>query len=92
LFDEPTSALDQTTEVKIMKTINDWLGTLLTTATGKRTSVFIAHRLSTISDCDIIYVLNEGQVIEQGTHHELLKLGGMYAHMWESQSKHHLNS
>jgi ABC-type multidrug transport system fused ATPase/permease subunit len=85
-LDEPTSALDQSTEMKIMRTINEWLHD---GDGGKRTSIFIAHRLSTISDCDVIYVLDKGRVVEQGSHHQLLQLGGMYATMWESQSKHH---
>ncbi|KAJ3369923.1 Iron-sulfur clusters transporter atm1, mitochondrial [Kappamyces sp. JEL0680] len=78
LFDEPTSALDQQTESRIMKTIFDWLRQ----NGDQKTAVFIAHRLSTIADCDLIYVLKEGRVIESGNHQELIEQGGTYAEMW----------
>ncbi|KAJ3272858.1 Iron-sulfur clusters transporter atm1, mitochondrial [Terramyces sp. JEL0728] len=80
LFDEPTSALDQNTETKIMGTIKNWLS-----HQTKKTAVFIAHRLSTISDCDLIYVLDNGQIIEKGTHQELFAKGGLYYEMWVAQ-------
>ena len=67
-----------------MKNILSWLQ-----SHQNKTAVFIAHRLSTISDCDLIYVLNEGKVLEQGTHEELMQQNGMYAEMWKSQSKAH---
>ncbi|KAJ3312635.1 Iron-sulfur clusters transporter atm1, mitochondrial [Boothiomyces sp. JEL0838] len=84
LFDEPTSALDQNTETKIMSTIKNWLS-----QGNRKTAVFIAHRLSTVSDCDLIYVIDKGQIIEQGTHQELLAKGGLYYEMWVAQHKHH---
>lgn len=64
-----------------METVNTWLS-------GKhdKTSVFIAHRLSTIANCDLIYVLDKGRVVEKGTHKELLQLGGLYSEMWYAQS------
>lgn len=83
MFDEPTSALDQSTESRIMASIHAWLR-------GKeqtRTSVFIAHRLATIADCDVIYVVDGGGIVETGAHEELLKKGGAYAHMWKAQSR-----
>jgi len=52
-----------------------------------RTSIFIAHRLATVMDADIIFVLDGGKVTEQGSHDELMRLGGMYARMWEAQLK-----
>ncbi|KAG1869651.1 P-loop containing nucleoside triphosphate hydrolase protein [Suillus tomentosus] len=79
-FDEATSALDAHTETELMRSIN---GTLLDKA---RTSIFIAHRLRTVVEADLIIVLKEGQVAEQGTHEELLRLGGLYHNMWVQQA------
>jgi ABC-type multidrug transport system fused ATPase/permease subunit len=84
MFDEPTSSLDQNTETKIMRTIKDWINS---SQEKRKTAIFIAHRLSTISDCDLIYVMNEGRVVEFGTHEQLLDLNGLYASMWRLQSK-----
>ncbi|KAI0028421.1 P-loop containing nucleoside triphosphate hydrolase protein [Vararia minispora EC-137] len=78
-FDEATSALDAATEAELMRNIN---ATLL----GKRrTSIFIAHRLRTVVEADIIFVLKDGVVVEQGTHEELLRHGGLYHAMWVEQ-------
>ncbi|KAF9243531.1 P-loop containing nucleoside triphosphate hydrolase protein [Melanogaster broomeanus] len=79
-FDEATSALDAHTESEIMKSINN---TLLN---SERTSIFIAHRLRTVIEADLIIVLKGGQVVEQGTHEELLRLGGLYHDMWVQQA------
>ncbi|KAK2460266.1 hypothetical protein APHAL10511_007655 [Amanita phalloides] len=79
-FDEATSALDAQTESELMKNINT---TLLDKA---RTSLFIAHRLRTVVEADLIIVLKEGQVVEQGTHEELVHLGGLYYSMWQQQA------
>ena len=79
-FDEATSALDTHTEQKLLQNIDSIL------KEKARTSVFVAHRLRTIFDCDIIFVLKEGQVVEQGTHNELLKIhNGVYANLWAAQ-------
>ena len=51
-----------------------------------RTSIVVAHRLSTIAGLDKIVVLHDGKIVEQGTHKELLKLGGEYASLWNRQS------
>ena len=79
LLDEATSALDTRTE-------QDILATLHAVAEG-RTSLSIAHRLSTIADADAILVLNDGRLAEQGTHAELLRMGGLYAEMWARQAE-----
>jgi ATP-binding cassette, subfamily B (MDR/TAP), member 7 len=78
-FDEATSALDTYTEQALLQNINSIL------KEKARTSVFIAHRLRTIFDCDVIFVLKDGQVAEKGTHDELLRLGGLYASLWNAQ-------
>ncbi|KAI9434344.1 P-loop containing nucleoside triphosphate hydrolase protein [Lactarius indigo] len=79
-FDEATAALDAQTESELMKNIN---ATLLDSA---RTSIFIAHRLRTVVEADVIIVLKEGTVVEQGTHEELLRAGGLYYSMWQEQA------
>ncbi len=79
LLDEATSALDTRTE-------QDILATLHRVSTG-RTSLSIAHRLSTIADADRILVLDQGSLAEQGTHPELLRMGGLYAAMWARQAE-----
>ena len=71
LCDEPTAALDSITEYEIMRDIRA-LG-------AGRTVVLIAHRLSTVRDADMILVMDKGQVVEQGTHDELVGMGGVYA-------------
>lgn len=50
-----------------------------------RTTIAIAHRLSTIANSDLILVMHEGEVVERGTHHELLERSGRYRHLWEMQ-------
>lgn len=74
LFDEATSALDTTTEQDVLETVEQL-------AHG-RTSVFVAHRLSTAAKCDKIIVLGDGEVIEEGSHAELLLKDGIYAELW----------
>ena len=77
ILDEATSALDTQTERSIQESLAEM---------GQGRSVItIAHRLSTIADADQILVLDEGRVIERGTHDELLDLGGVYAAMWQRQ-------
>ncbi|KAB5542561.1 iron-sulfur cluster transporter ATM1 [Coniochaeta sp. 2T2.1] len=78
-FDEATSALDTHTEQALMREINSIL------KEKKRTSVFVAHRLRTIYDADLIIVLREGRVAEQGTHKELIDRGGLYGELWSAQ-------
>jgi ATP-binding cassette subfamily B protein len=77
ILDEATSSVDTRTEVQIQKAMN--------TLMHGRTSFVIAHRLSTIKDADLILVMNQGSVIEKGTHVELLEAGGFYADLYNSQ-------
>ena len=78
LCDEPTSSLDSQTEQDIMNNIKQVGQT--------RTTVIIAHRLSTIQDCDEIIVLNEGRVVERGTHQQLLEKQGRYTELLRMQT------
>ena len=77
ILDEATSSIDTRTEMKIQKAF-------LTMMEG-RTSFIVAHRLSTIRESDIILVMKEGKIIEQGTHEELLAQGGFYHMLYNSQ-------
>ncbi|WP_394239467.1 ABC transporter ATP-binding protein [Niallia oryzisoli] len=77
ILDEATSSVDTRTEIHIQKAMNHLM--------KGRTSFVIAHRLSTIRDADVILVMNEGKVIEQGNHEELLAQNGFYADLYHSQ-------
>ncbi|MGM7722837.1 ABC transporter ATP-binding protein [Metabacillus sp. Hm71] len=77
LLDEATSSVDTRTEMKIQKAMTKLL--------EGRTSFVIAHRLSTIRDADLILVMNHGDIIEKGSHEELLAKGGFYAELYEGQ-------
>ena len=79
IFDEATSALDSITEEEITSTIRE------ISAQKEQITVLIAHRLSTIMHADQIYVLERGQVIETGSHENLLELKGLYYAMWRQQ-------
>ncbi|KAA8634898.1 hypothetical protein SMACR_07710 [Sordaria macrospora] len=84
-FDEATSALDTHTEQALMENINNILRGLGKEGEEKKTSLFVAHRLRTIYDADLIIVLKEGTVVEQGTHRELMDANGVYAQLWRAQ-------
>lgn len=79
VLDEATSSLDSLSEAAIMKTISS-IGKNLTT-------VIVAHRLSTIRNCDKIFVLKDGTLVESGNHESLLSQNGTYARMWKSQTE-----
>ena len=76
-LDEATSSIDTRTEARIQKAFD--------TMMQGRTSFIVAHRLSTIQEADVILVMRDGQIIEQGRHEELLKKQGFYAQLYESQ-------
>jgi ATP-binding cassette, subfamily B, heavy metal transporter len=77
LLDEATSALDSHTEREIQDALER--------VSENRTTLVIAHRLSTIISADEIIVLDQGVIVERGTHHQLLAAGGLYASMWNRQ-------
>ena len=77
ILDEATSSVDTRTEIQIQKAMNNLM--------KGRTSFVIAHRLSTIRDADVILVMKNGDIAEQGTHEELLAKGGFYAQLYNSQ-------
>ncbi|KAI8882790.1 hypothetical protein K501DRAFT_323826 [Backusella circina FSU 941] len=77
LLDEATSALDTQSERLVQRALD--------AASVNRTTIVIAHRLSTIHNADLIAVMNQGEIIEQGTHQELLQLNGMYANLVKIQ-------
>lgn len=77
ILDEATSSVDTRTEIQIQKAMDNLM--------KGRTSFIIAHRLSTIKDADLILVLKDGDIIEQGSHEELLEKNGFYAELYNSQ-------
>ncbi len=77
ILDEATSSIDTRMELKIQNAFAELM--------RGRTSFIVAHRLSTIEEADMILVMREGQIVEQGTHAQLLNAGGFYAHLYNSQ-------
>ena len=77
ILDEATSSIDTMTEIRIQKAFEKMM--------EGRTSFVVAHRLSTIKSADMILVMDKGHIIEQGVHEELLKKGGFYARLYNSQ-------
>ena len=77
ILDEATSSVDTRTEVIIQKAMDNLM--------KGRTSFIIAHRLSTIRDADLILVMKDGDIIEQGNHEELIEQNGFYASLYNSQ-------
>ncbi|MGB3755621.1 MAG: ABC transporter, partial [Rivularia sp. (in: cyanobacteria)] len=78
ILDEATSAVDNETEAAIARSLER--------ITVDRTTIAIAHRLSTIRNSDRIYVVEYGEIVESGTHEELLAHNGIYASLWRVQS------
>ena len=78
IFDEATSAVDTETEMLIQRSIDN--------IAADRTTFVIAHRLSTVRDADTILVLEDGEIVERGTHDELLAVDGLYANLWRVQA------
>lgn len=81
VLDEPTAALDPLAESDVYSRYND--------LTGGRTSVYISHRLASTRFCDRIILIADGEIIEEGTHAELLRQGGRYAGLFEVQSRYY---
>lgn len=81
ILDEPSSALDPKAEYELNKNILN--------KAGEATVIFISHRLSTTRDADCIYMFENGEIIEQGTHQELMKQNGQYADMFRCQAKYY---
>lgn len=81
ILDEPSSALDALAEAKLTKNMLENV--------KDASIIFISHRLSTTKDADHIYMFEEGRIIEEGTHEELMKLRGRYADMFEKQSHYY---
>ena len=77
VLDDALSAVDSHTEREIEERLREFM--------KGRTTVVITHRLSAIADADRILVLEEGRLVEQGRHAELVRAGGVYARLWESQ-------
>jgi ATP-binding cassette subfamily B protein len=78
ILDEATSAVDNETEAAIQRSLER--------ITVNRTTIAIAHRLSTIRNADCIYVMEHGQLVESGTHEQLLEKDGVYTNLWRVQS------
>lgn len=83
ILDEPTSAMDSWTE-------NEWLDGFARHVSG-RTALIITHRFTTAMRADYIYVMDGGQVVEEGTHHSLLEKDGLYATSWRAQMQRHFS-
>ena len=83
VLDEPTSSLDPLAEAELFRSFRELLN-------GK-SAILISHRFSTVQMADFIYVLDQGHIIEKGTHSDLLELGSQYAEFYHAQASHYQN-
>ena len=81
MLDEPSAALDPIAESQLCETYHDM--------TKNKTSIYISHRLSSTKFCDEVLLLDGGRIAERGTHVELMRLNGVYAHMFDVQSHYY---
>ncbi len=81
VMDEPTAALDPVAEADIYQRMNSF--------TRDKGAVYISHRLSSCYFCDRIFVFDQGRIVEEGSHEELLKKGGLYRKLWDAQAKYY---
>ena len=84
IMDEPTSALDPIAEYKMYENMFE--------ACKDKTVIFISHRLSSATMADRIYLFEEGKICEEGSHSQLLALGGKYSEMWHKQADSYLDT
>ena len=82
VFDEPSSALDPVAEYDLYQSIME-------ESVGK-TMIFISHRLCSVQNATMVYMLEDGEIIERGTHQQLMEQGGKYAQMYQMQAKNYL--
>ena len=82
IFDEPSSALDPIAEYELFNNIAK--------EGSNHTLLFISHRLSSVKHCDKVFMLEKGRIIEEGSHEELMNLGGKYAKMYRRQANNYL--
>jgi ATP-binding cassette subfamily B protein len=81
IYDEPSSALDHISENNLFNKILQ--------STGNRIGIFISHRLSCVKDADIVFMLENGKLVEYGTHSHLMSAQGPYSHMYRIQEKNY---
>ena len=81
ILDEPTSDLDPVAEYEIYKKFDEMV--------QDKTSVYISHRMSSCRFCDNILVFDEGEIVESGSHDELMEKGGLYSELWNAQAQYY---
>ena len=81
ILDEPTSALDPVAEYEIYQHFDQMV--------EDKTSIYISHRMSSCRFCDNILVFDEGEIVESGSHEELMKEGGLYSQLWNAQAQYY---